>query len=937
MNRLLLVGWDAADWKLIDPLLARGEMPNLASLLGRGVRGNIATIHPPLSPMLWTSIATGKRPSRHGIFGFTEPTPDGLAVQPVGNLGRRTKALWNVAHQNGKRSVVVGWWPSHPAEPIRGAMVSDLFPLKWEQRCDSRMVPGTVWPPVLSSQLAELRVHPSEIDAAILNLFVPGWESINQQEDQSLHDLAGIIAETMSVHAAATELLENEPWDLAAVYYSGIDHFCHRFVRYHAAKSVAEKGEAPSLFAEVVENAYRYHDVMLGRLLALAGRDSAVMLISDHGFHSDKLLPEYIPAEAAGPAVEHREFGIFCMVGPGVRVGEEIYGASILDVAPTALHLLGLPAGKDMDGKVLVNAFRDTVEVAKIESWDLVPGEDGSHPAGERYEGAAAAEAINQLVDLGYVAPPGKDARLAVDECLTEQRYNLARAHADEGRADLAVPLLRELIAHDPEQGRFYSVLAACLLQLDDTQGCKRLLDDFDAASTNFARRAIAELERRRKAQPDEELVARREAESRREVYERRQLAEKAGGFRQMRILLRCRLALCPRGGAPQREQARDLLEQLTKSRSQTPGTRLFLARGFAALKEYDRALEQIVRVRRLDPDNWEAMGLQARICFESRHYEDAVNCAVESLALIYFQPWLHHLLGMSLARLGENAKAEAAFRAALAQAPEFVSAHEALGRLISKDRARLGEGSLHAARATQLRREKQRQASLSKTCGAAPGPGVLASNPPPESGGGSVAPCVARSRSVIVVAGLPRSGTSMMMQMLSAAGVQVYTDESRLPDESNPRGYYEHGDATRLHQDTSWLPDARGKAVKIVAHLLPFLPDGGEYRVILMHRDLDCVAASQVAMLERLGRINGLSGEPLGRALTHQMVRVQTWLQRHPETAVLHVNYAETVANPAATAAFLAKFLGSPFDEPAAASAVDHSLHRQNLSKSIT
>ena len=76
MSRLLLVGWDAADWKVIDPLLAKGEMPHLARLLQQGVRGNVATIQPPLSPMVWTSIATGKRPPKHGIFGFTEPTPD---------------------------------------------------------------------------------------------------------------------------------------------------------------------------------------------------------------------------------------------------------------------------------------------------------------------------------------------------------------------------------------------------------------------------------------------------------------------------------------------------------------------------------------------------------------------------------------------------------------------------------------------------------------------------------------------------------------------------------------------------------------------------------------------------------------------------------------------------------------------------------------------
>ena len=102
MTRLLLVGWDAVDWKVIDPLLARGQMPNLAGLIAAGVRGNNATIYPPLSPMVWTSIATGKRPTKHGIHGFTEPTEDGMAVRPASNLGRKTKAFWNILNQISK-------------------------------------------------------------------------------------------------------------------------------------------------------------------------------------------------------------------------------------------------------------------------------------------------------------------------------------------------------------------------------------------------------------------------------------------------------------------------------------------------------------------------------------------------------------------------------------------------------------------------------------------------------------------------------------------------------------------------------------------------------------------------------------------------------------------------------------------------------------------
>ncbi len=943
MSRLLLIGWDAADWKVIDPLLAKGEMPHLARLLQQGVRGNLATIHPPLSPMVWTSIATGKRPPKHGIWGFTEPTPDGLSVRPISNLGRKTKALWNILHQNGKSSIVVGWWPSHPAEPIRGAMVSDLFPLKCEHKPGAPMPLGTVAPASLASRMAELRVHPTEIGGEILSLFVPDWKKIDQERDKSLHDLAGIIAETMSVHAAATDLMETEPWDLAAIYYAGIDHFCHRFMRYHAGKRMRAEGTDPALFAGVVENGYRYHDVMLGRLLALAGPECAVMLMSDHGFHSDRLLPDYIPADAAGPAVEHRSFGIFCLRAPGVRAGGHVYGASVLDATPTALHVLGLPAGLDMDGKVLLNAFEDGRAVEKIESWDAVEGEDGRHSADEQYDSAAAAESLKQLVDLGYVAPPGKDGRDAVEDCLTEQRYNLARAHADAGRPDLAAPLLRELIARDPEQGRYYFTLAACLMQAGDREGCRQLLDGFDKACAEFGPRAAEELKRRREQKPDREVGGREEPGGRREMFERRQLAEKAGGFVMERLFLRCRMALSQPRSTRRKEQARALLEDLAKARRQPPGLRLFLAQGFAALKEFDRAMEQLERVRRADPDNWEALGLEARIHFQARRYEQAVDRAVESLSLIYFQPALHQLLGLSLQRLGENGKAEQAYRSALAQAPEFPAALEALGRLISRDRARIGEGSLYMARAAQSRRraKERRQAERAASQPADSGkPGGLPQLPTglPQFDRSGVAAPADRSQVVTVVAGLPRTGTSMAMRMLAAAGVPAYTDDRRPPDEDNPRGYFEHEQATRLHQDASWIPQARGKAVKIVAHLLPFLPEGEQYRLIFMHRNIQEVVASQEAMLERLGRKGGgLSDARLMRAYTQQLVRVQTWLRRRAEVPVLAVNYAEALENPAATAARLARFLGEPFDARAAAAAIEPSLRRQGAAAGQT
>ncbi len=706
MTRLLLVGWDAADWKVIDPLLTRGEMANLARIIAAGVRGNSATIYPPLSPMVWTSIATGKRPTKHGIHGFTEPTEDGLAVRAVSNLGRRTKAFWNILNQNGKRCIVVGWWPSHPAEPVNGAMVSNHFPLSTTDQPDAPLAAAIVSPPTLAAQLAELRVHPTEITGEILRLFIPEARKIDQEKDKSLHDLAGIIAETMSIHAAATELMATTEWDLAAVYFAGIDHFSHRFMRYHARKRrTAGEASDPALFRGIVASAYRYHDLMLGRLMQLAGPDCAVLVLSDHGFHSDAMLPDHIPAEAAGPAVEHRDFGIFCLQAPGVLQNECIYGASVLDIAPTVLHLFGLPAGADMDGKVLINAFADRTLPARIPSWDEIAGEDGRHPPERQFDGAASVESLKQLVDLRYVAPPGGDAAAAVRDCMTENRYNLARAHMDAGELDKATEHLESLIAEDAGQIRYHQHLFQCLLAQGRHEDCARMLDTLDASAPDIAREAAAALKARRADTPDRELAAKQPPELRREMFERRQFAEKLGGFAAERMLMRCALLLA-QGRPEDKEAARPLLDQLAARRRLRRPLAMFLAESYARLGEPERALDFIRRIRRIDRDNWRALALEAQIHHAAGRHDQAADRAIQSLALMYPQPMLHHLLGLSLVRLGEMTRAEQEFRVALAQAPGLIAAHEALAALLRRDSAKLGEASVHMARAESIAAE---------------------------------------------------------------------------------------------------------------------------------------------------------------------------------------------------------------------------------------
>jgi hypothetical protein len=284
--------------------------------------------------------------------------------------------------------------------------------------------------------------------------------------------------------------------------------------------------------------------------------------------------------------------------------------------------------------------------------------------------------------------------------------------------------------------------------------------------------------------------------------------------------------------------------------------------------------------------------------------------------------------MGVSLRHLGEEARAEQCFRVALSQMPGLVDAHLELAKIMRQDK-RIGEASLHMARAAMLRAEDQRRKSGQSTAPVEPAAKPAAGLPSMDRWEGQ-APAD-RSQTVTIVSGLPRSGTSMMMQILNAAGIEPYTDGCRTPDEDNPRGYFEHQRATRLHEDSAWLPEARGKAVKVVAHLLPRLPLDQQYRIVLLHRNLDEVVASQRAMLDRRGRSgDSLTDAELAQVYAGQLVRIQQWLRRAPGVQVLTVNYVHALADPAGTVARLAAFLGEPFNQSRAAAAVEPALRRQ-------
>jgi hypothetical protein len=183
----------------------------------------------------------------------------------------------------------------------------------------------------------------------------------------------------------------------------------------------------------------------------------------------------------------------------------------------------------------------------------------------------------------------------------------------------------------------------------------------------------------------------------------------------------------------------------------------------------------------------------------------------------------------------------------------------------------------------------------------------------------------------IIVVSGLPRAGTSMVMQMLEAGGIEIVADFERAADSDNPEGYYELERVKRIDrgEDTAWLADARGKAIKIVSHYLRYLPNGNNYRVIFVHRNLDEILASQAKMLERRGEDRGADDGRLKELYIEHLAKAARELAARNCFTTLDLRHHETIGDPEAAAARINRFLGGALEEGGMAVVVNPDLYR--------
>ena len=893
-RKLLLIGWDAADWEHITPMLEQGQLPSLSQLIDEGVMGNLATLQPILSPMLWNSIATGKHAYKHGIHGFIEPNPGGGA-RPYSSYSRKARALWNIFTHEGIRSNVINWWASHPAEPINGCAVSNAFAGVQLNRETGQFLisKGTVHPGDRADDYARFRVFPHEINPEVLLPFCPKAAEVNQEEDQRLETLAQTIAETVTTQAVATAVMENEPWDFMAVYFTGIDHFSHAFMHYHPPrmKNVPERDF--EIFKDVVTGAYQFHDMILARLLELAGPDVTVVLCSDHGFQSRELRPRIVPKEPAGPAVWHRKFGIFVAKGPGIKKDERIYGASLVDIAPTILALYGLPIGQDMDGRPLTEIFEEPPEIKSIPSWEEVPGNFGEHTGEQQLSSEESGELMRQFVALGYIDDPGDDQEKQARDAEIEGKFNLARNYQWLKMTDQAIPLLEEVVRRASWESRFIIQLALAYNDAGYFRQSVRLLEaSFDLQRTHEGGAQLAW------------------------ALAKIELGELDSGLEML-----LKLENNPRLGLP-------ILHNMIGD------VYLKLGRGQDAERAYRRAIE-------LHPENAEAHVGLSTIYRRRGKNQQTIDEALAAVSYVYRLPGAHLNLGIALARAGDADRAVTALTTALKFSPGMANAHRWLEVVYRKLRDDPVKTAYHQAEFMRLRQSKRqlKKASNDRREAAWDVPQL-----PSEADRiaqlfkerpDSINPRKKSGKTFVLVSGLPRSGTSLMMQMLEAGGLPPKTDGERRADADNPRGYYEWEAIKRLANEPTILdePGLEGHAIKAVSMMLGNLPMNHEYRIIFMIRPVEEVVASQSAMIERLKTEGAEMDErQLEQGLASHRDAVLRWLKSHQRAKFIEIDYPSLVKSPDEPIARIAEFIGPerlPHPERMRA-VIDNSLYRK-------
>jgi len=484
-TRIVIVGVDGADWDIIDPMIRRGDLPHFARLIESGTRASLESIQPMLSPRIWTSIATGKTPEVHGITDFMIKDPGSGRVVPLTSNLRHSRALWNILSDLEIPVGFIGWLATWPAESVHGFMVSDrmaYYAFSPDRPLDES--PRKTYPEALFDTLRPLVRDQADVGYEEVRRFLdfPRAEydrhaTGGYDPGDPIHNFRLIYATTESYRGIGLRQLR-EPVRLFALYFELVDAVSHLFVRHMPPRLTEVTDEEYRRFRDAVFETYRYQDEILGQIMAALDEDTILIVLSDHGFRTgaERLTAE--PDDTLGPMImvghggraaravlDHAPLGILLVRGPGIRRGATIETASVMDIAPTVLYLLGLPAAEDMPGRVLQELVepgsaggRPIPRIATYETGEPLHTEAPIASADDR-------ALMEKLAALGYIDPGGS-------EDPASEGLRLVR----EGRLEEAIGPLKKAIHADPGTARLRVTLGLAYLKLGRFDDAEREL-----------------------------------------------------------------------------------------------------------------------------------------------------------------------------------------------------------------------------------------------------------------------------------------------------------------------------------------------------------------------------------------------------------------------------------------------------------------------------
>jgi hypothetical protein len=416
--KVLLLGLDGATWKVMGPMIERGELPAFKRLLEQGAAmPEFETISSTFSPVVWTSIATGRTPEDHGVTSFTSDLPNGQRI-PVTSSVRKARAIWEVASRRGVSVGVTGWWASWPAEEVKGYDISDHANPAFS---DLLIQDKNYWT-ASRDDLARLKRDFFPLDVG--SILARHWMTREQFPYDDLQKRGGFTRAQMEALRAAPwndravypwlktfyridrplfrigmDLMKERPTDLWMLYLRGPDAVQHYGWDMVEPERFAKPINDLSRDRGLVEGVYRYLDTFLSELLDARPEGSWLIVASDHGAEPspDAMNPAVLkrPGEHSTAAK-----GIFFLSGPGVKAGYRLQKGSPYDIMPTMAWLLGLPLSQELAGHPLTEAFDESfvrsLPVKTVPSY-------GPRAVGPILASPSDEEMIKSLKNLGYI------------------------------------------------------------------------------------------------------------------------------------------------------------------------------------------------------------------------------------------------------------------------------------------------------------------------------------------------------------------------------------------------------------------------------------------------------------------------------------------------------------------------------------------------------